>query len=396
MVFLEQRAIGLDVWQDPLVDAALPQAVHPARRSVRARRPEGMDYRRWRLDRAFLLAPAQGYVAQWMQSFKEFPPRQKPGILQPQPRDGEADEAGAVARARRTPNSREGGGVASPPPAPGPLLDCAPGCHDAPAEPSRASWRPHRAVGAQLPIGAAARALLLASGAAALVFETLWVKQLGRVVGVEVHAVTLALSAFFAGLALGGAAFGRLADRTTRPLRLYALARGGRRGSGVRGHAGPLALGAALRRAPGRGRPAGLAAAVRARRLPAFLMGGTLPALLRALRPGDGRGRAGDRPALRARTPPAPSSARSRRRSCSCPPSASRRSALLAASPRPGRRARPRSPSIARRAPLQRRPARSRAPAALATPGSRSPSTPSPAASRSATRSSGPSCSCSS
>src|SRR5262245_63891269 len=69
--------------------------------------------------------------------------------------------------------------------------------------------------------------LLLASGFAALVYETLWVKQLGRVVGVEVHAVTIALSAFFAGLALGGALLGRLADRTPRPVRLYALLEAG-------------------------------------------------------------------------------------------------------------------------------------------------------------------------
>ncbi len=60
------------------------------------------------------------------------------------------------------------------------------------------------------------------SGAVALVYETLWVRQLGRVVGVEVHAVSIALSAFFAGLALGSASLGRLADRVVRPVRLYA------------------------------------------------------------------------------------------------------------------------------------------------------------------------------
>lgn len=62
--------------------------------------------------------------------------------------------------------------------------------------------------------------LLFASGGAALVFQVLWVKQLSLVVGVEVYAVTTAISAFFAGLALGGLAFGRLADRLARPLRL--------------------------------------------------------------------------------------------------------------------------------------------------------------------------------
>src|SRR6476619_7564803 len=64
--------------------------------------------------------------------------------------------------------------------------------------------------------------LLFGSGIAALVYETLWVRQLGRVVGTEVRAVSLALSAFFAGLAIGSVSIGRLADRAVRPIKLYA------------------------------------------------------------------------------------------------------------------------------------------------------------------------------
>ncbi len=118
-------------------------------------------------------------------------------------------------------------------------------------------------------------------------FETLWVKQLGRVVGVELHAVTLALSAFFAGLALGGTAFGRLADRTTRPLRLYGWLEAG---AATLGFATTLALSrsaplfVALRDAVG---PLAWLLPFALVGLPAFLMGGTLPALLRALRPND-------------------------------------------------------------------------------------------------------------
>jgi arylsulfatase len=40
---------------------------------------EGLGYRDWRFKRVFAMAPAQAYVGQWLQSFKEFPPRQKPG-----------------------------------------------------------------------------------------------------------------------------------------------------------------------------------------------------------------------------------------------------------------------------------------------------------------------------
>ncbi|WP_144240783.1 fused MFS/spermidine synthase [Dyella japonica] len=72
-----------------------------------------------------------------------------------------------------------------------------------------------------------AAALLFGSGAASLVYQLLWIKQLSLVVGVEVYAVTVAVSAFFGGLAIGGAWFGRRADEIAHPLRLYAWLEGG-------------------------------------------------------------------------------------------------------------------------------------------------------------------------
>ncbi|MCO7593826.1 MULTISPECIES: fused MFS/spermidine synthase [Pseudomonas] len=136
--------------------------------------------------------------------------------------------------------------------------------------------------------------LMFLSGGAALVYQVLWVKQLSLVVGVEVYAVTTAISAFFAGLALGGLAFGRWADRLRRPVLLYA---GLEVLVAVLGVAATLGLGAA----------AGLFARLEASLgplawvlpfvlvgLPAFFMGGTLPVLVRALSPVEGElGRAG-------------------------------------------------------------------------------------------------------
>ena len=45
----------------------------------RARQEDAMGYQRWYLEHMFAIAPASAYVGQWLQSFKEFPPRQKPG-----------------------------------------------------------------------------------------------------------------------------------------------------------------------------------------------------------------------------------------------------------------------------------------------------------------------------
>jgi hypothetical protein len=38
-----------------------------------------MDYGRWFAEHMFMIAPAAAGVAHWIQSFREFPPRQKPG-----------------------------------------------------------------------------------------------------------------------------------------------------------------------------------------------------------------------------------------------------------------------------------------------------------------------------
>jgi arylsulfatase len=40
---------------------------------------EGMGYSRWRIDRIYLLVPAQAYVTNFIKTLVEFPPRQKPG-----------------------------------------------------------------------------------------------------------------------------------------------------------------------------------------------------------------------------------------------------------------------------------------------------------------------------
>jgi spermidine synthase len=61
------------------------------------------------------------------------------------------------------------------------------------------------------------------SGAAALVYQVVWVRSLILVFGGSHLAVTSVLTIFMAGLALGGYAMGRYVDRVSRPLRLYGI-----------------------------------------------------------------------------------------------------------------------------------------------------------------------------
>jgi arylsulfatase len=79
VVFMEQRAEGFDVWEEPLVTLRLPKIFDLRADPFERAMIEGMGYKTWRFEHTFLLGPAQAYVGQWLQSFKEFPPRQKPG-----------------------------------------------------------------------------------------------------------------------------------------------------------------------------------------------------------------------------------------------------------------------------------------------------------------------------
>jgi len=65
--------------------------------------------------------------------------------------------------------------------------------------------------------------LFAASGAAALIYQVLWLRALATLFGASAEAAAAVLAAFFLGLALGSELFGRQADRSRRPLRLYAL-----------------------------------------------------------------------------------------------------------------------------------------------------------------------------
>lgn len=65
--------------------------------------------------------------------------------------------------------------------------------------------------------------MFLASGAAALIYQIIWFKQLQFVLGSSTFAVSVTVASFFFGLSLGSWWGGRMADRVRRPLRAYAV-----------------------------------------------------------------------------------------------------------------------------------------------------------------------------
>jgi arylsulfatase A-like enzyme len=78
LLFLEQRAHGFSVWEEPFVQLRVPKLMDLHADPFERAEYEGIDYSHWRIDRIYLLVPAQAYVGKWLGTFREFPPRQKP------------------------------------------------------------------------------------------------------------------------------------------------------------------------------------------------------------------------------------------------------------------------------------------------------------------------------
>ena len=80
VTFLRQEAQGMDVWQMPFTPLRAPALTNLRMDPFeRAQEENAMGFQRWYLEHMFAIAPAGAYVGKWLQSFREFPPRQKPG-----------------------------------------------------------------------------------------------------------------------------------------------------------------------------------------------------------------------------------------------------------------------------------------------------------------------------
>jgi arylsulfatase len=78
LIFMEQKSPGtLRVWMEPFVPLRVPLVENLRRDPYERAEITSNTYYDWLLDRAFLLVPAQAYVANFLQTFQEFPPRQK-------------------------------------------------------------------------------------------------------------------------------------------------------------------------------------------------------------------------------------------------------------------------------------------------------------------------------
>ncbi len=78
LVFLEQRAKQLQLWSEPFVPLRIPKMFNLRRDPFERADENSNTYWDWLIDHAFLVVPAQAYVAKQLASFEAYPPRQKP------------------------------------------------------------------------------------------------------------------------------------------------------------------------------------------------------------------------------------------------------------------------------------------------------------------------------
>ena len=79
--FLQQDAEGIDVWILPFTPLRAPMLVNLRMDPFERAQHESIGYGQWWAEHMFMIAPAAAYIGEWLQSFREFPPRQTPGTF---------------------------------------------------------------------------------------------------------------------------------------------------------------------------------------------------------------------------------------------------------------------------------------------------------------------------
>lgn len=78
LIFMEQRVEAtLQAWAEPFVPLRVPLIFHLRRDPYERAQKTSNTYYDWLIDRVYLLVPAQRYVGSFLQTFKDYPPRQK-------------------------------------------------------------------------------------------------------------------------------------------------------------------------------------------------------------------------------------------------------------------------------------------------------------------------------
>lgn len=79
---MEQRVKGtLQIWAEPFVTLRVPKLFNLRMDPYEVADVTSNTYYDWLLDHAYMFVPAQAYVGKYLETFEEFPPRQKQQAL---------------------------------------------------------------------------------------------------------------------------------------------------------------------------------------------------------------------------------------------------------------------------------------------------------------------------
>jgi len=81
ITFLRQNEVGFKVWEAPFEELRWPMITNLRMDPFERAFDQTSGYVHWQTERIFAIAPASAYIAKWLQSFREFPPRMKPATF---------------------------------------------------------------------------------------------------------------------------------------------------------------------------------------------------------------------------------------------------------------------------------------------------------------------------
>jgi arylsulfatase len=81
LTFLRQNSKGFRVWETPFEELRMPMLGNLRSDPTERAFDEAEGYREWYFNASYLFPPAVEYIGQWITSFREFPPRAKPGTF---------------------------------------------------------------------------------------------------------------------------------------------------------------------------------------------------------------------------------------------------------------------------------------------------------------------------
>ncbi len=79
VMFMVQRAHGIEVWRSPFEVLRAPLIFNLRQDPFERAEEESIGYELWWAEHMFVFGPAAGYVGEFLQTFIEYPPRQRPG-----------------------------------------------------------------------------------------------------------------------------------------------------------------------------------------------------------------------------------------------------------------------------------------------------------------------------